>query len=260
MDTLAPRSHILRGIDAAPYLFGAIDAPTDTVVAPFVPLIDAPPAPAGFVPLAETLAGPVRDEPAPAPVARPTYDDGVAAGHAAREDEVAALQAQVADLESTLAETQARALSVEAATDTLRGLWASAVKSLEGDLASLALDAAEAILAAPLTDAQRAASESALSHAVDALSDGAPITVSLHPVDLLHLREVGLADALEGAHEIRWDADEALAEGDWRASSTDGAVHRIRTEMLAALRDRLGLAPVSPAGERRAQDGAESLS
>ena len=56
------------------------------------------------------------------------------------------------------------------------------------------------------------------------------------------VQESGLAGALDDTHPgLRWEADAGLDEGDWAVSTADAAVRRVRTAMVAALRERLGL-------------------
>ena len=249
MDT-APR--ILRGVPATPYAFGALDGPPDAAPEPaaFEPLFGDPSGDAAFVPLfgePEAGAEPA-EEPEPEPteadlVRQLTYEQGVQAGLderaaelAAAQDEISRLRAQAERVESD----HARCLQ-EAVVELADG-WERALRDLEPTLATLALETAEAVLDAPLSDTQQAASAQALAAAVDSLASDAAVTVALHPVDLLRIREAGLVETLEGAHPaIHWHPDDALAEGDWHVTTDEGAVHRARREMLAALRDRLGL-------------------
>ncbi len=239
MNALAPR--VLRGLDLAPHAFAALDGPPPT-----------PREPPAFVSLRDVVLGalpevPVEPEPDPlAPVVDAAFQSGRQAGRADRDAEVAGLRAEVERLAAALdASTQTaaeQAALVESATDRLATHWSEAVRALELDLAALAVETAEAVLTAPLSDDQRAAAERALAAAVDALAGGATVTVALHPVDLLHLQESGLSDAVQGAHpDLRWEPDSALAEGDWSVSTDDAAVRRVRTEMMGALRERLGL-------------------
>ena len=230
---------VLRGVDLQPHAFDVLDGS-----APRVPALPA------FVPLAD-LSAPedVAPEPEPdplAPVRAEAFEEGRQAGRADRDDEVDALQAEVERLTAERDEvTQAladRDTLVQAATDRLTAGWAEAVRSLEQDLAALAIETAEAVLDAPLSDDQRAAAERALAAAVDALAGGAAVAVALHPVDLLRLQESGLADAVQGAHpDLHWEPSDALAEGDWTVSTDAAAIRRVRADMLGALRERLGL-------------------
>ena len=128
------------------------------------------------------------------------------------------------------------------------GVEAGAARArVEADVEIAALHAD----AARLTDALAAAradadAARALAAAVDAVAGAAPTTVALHPVDLLRLQEGGLTNALGAAHPaLRWEADAHLAPGDWVVEMPEAAVHRLRTPMLTALRERLGL-PVLP--------------
>jgi hypothetical protein len=234
--TPPPPVRVLRGAEPAPHRFaelsGAAPAPDD------VP---------AFVPLAGLVALP-SEEPVAEPAPDPTeaFEDGRQAGRADRDAEVEALEAEVARLEAALADAEsaagAHAATVDDAAERLSGLWAEAVEALQPTLASLAIETAEAVLAAPLSDPQRAATEAAVAEAVDALASEGPVVVTLHPVDLLRIEEAGLAASLAGAHPgLRWEPDVSLAEGDWTAATSVATVRRIRDEMLAGLRGRLGL-------------------
>ena len=210
---------VLRGLSPAPFVFGPLDGTT----AAGWPAADAAPSQA---------------------------DDAFEAGRQQGADEsagrVAALEAETERLAAALAEAEQteaeRGDALRESAERLQALWAEGVRALEPALAALAVETAEAVLEAPLSDAQRAAAERALSGAIDGIAGEPPVTVSLHPIDLLHLQESGLAGALDETHPgLRWEADSALAEGDWAVSTADAAVRRVRTAMVAALRERLGL-------------------
>ena len=243
---------VLRGLSVPAHAFAALGEGGEVAPPTFRPLPDltdpaAPPAPSpgGAGGAAAPDAGAVE-------AARE-------AGRRERDDEVAALQAEVDRLtaEHAGADAQARtqAERFEAAVERLASLWEEAARALEPALSALAVEAAEAVLAAPLSDAQRAAVDRALAEAVDAVAGAAPVTVGLHPVDLLHVQECGLAEHLSQAHPaLRWEPDSALAEGDWTVSTSEAAVHRLSRPMIAALRERLGL-PDAP-GEAPERGGA----
>ena len=242
---MTPTTRVLRGTDPTPHVFASLDDAFAPSAAPaFVPF-------PGLAPLAPDVDGAVEgdatteSEPAPVP-APPTFEDGVRAGRAERDGEVAALQAEVARLGAALKAAEAEVASGEAlrteTADRLAALWAEAARQMEPALAALAIETAEALLRAPLSPDQRAAADRAIADAVDALSTNGPLIVSLHPVDLLHLQESGLADALATAHPtLRWEPDDARAEGDWTASTSEAAIRRIRTDLIGGLRERLGL-------------------
>ena len=186
----------------------------------------------------------------PEPSADEAFEAGRQQGLAEAADHVAALEAEAARLADALAHAERaqadHAGATTGAADRLAALWAEGVRALEPALAALAVETAEAVLEAPLSADQRVAAERALSSAVDAVAGGPPVTVSLHPIDLLGLQESGLAGALDATHPgLRWEADAALAEGDWSVSTADAAVRRVRTAMVAALRERLGLPALS---------------
>ena len=213
-----------------------------------------------FAPLGEGGAGvpefrPIADLTRPTHAAPPPSDAGGAAdafeagreaGRQERDDEVAALEAEVQRLTDEHAEADAEAQTqaerLEAAAGRLSGLWEEGTAALEAPLVALAVEVSEAVLGAPLSDAQRAAVDRALADAVDALAGAAPVHVGLHPVDLLHVQESGLAEHLGQAHAgLRWEPDSTLAEGDWTVSTSEAAVHRLTRPMIGALRERLGL-------------------
>ncbi|PAP75768.1 hypothetical protein [Rubrivirga marina] len=242
--TPSPPVRVLRGAEPAPHRFAELTADAQVIgndLPAFVPL-------AGLIAAAPPEAPPeATPEPPPDPAA--SFEEGRRAGHAARDAEVEALQAEVDRLGAALAEAEAaaeaRAATVDAATERLRGLWDGAVRELQPTLAALAIETAEAVLAAPLSDPQRAATEAAVAEAIDALAGEGPVVVALHPVDLLRIEEAGLAASLGGAHPgLRWEPDPSLAEGDWTATTSVATVRRVRDEMLAGLRDRLGLDPL----------------
>lgn len=238
--TPSPNVRVLRGAEPVAHRFAELAADAEVIG-------DALPA---FVPLAGLVALP-DDAPAaePAPDPGEAFDEGRRAGHAERDAEVEALQAEVARLEAALADAEAaagaHAATVDDAAERLGGLWDEAVRALQPTLATLAIETAEAVLASPLSAPQRAATEAAVAEAIDALAGEGPVVVTLHPVDLLRIEEAGLAASLVGAHPgLRWEPDASLAEGDWAAATSVATVRRIRDEMLAGLRDRLGLAPL----------------
>jgi hypothetical protein len=255
-----------------PFLPGLLHAATRRAAAPPVPADwhhrPAPPRAETFVfaPLDGPVLGPLDDAPAadapqddtepdafalPEPDADALRAEGYAQGHAAAraeaDAEIAALTEQVRQLEAE-AESGLRRLEAFATTaaEQLRAAWETAVRTREPLLTELALSVAETVLAAPLTDDQRQGVFHVLAVAIDDLAVRAPVLVQLHPVDLLALQECGLAETLSATHpELRWETTASLDEGDWRASTDEAAVLRIRTEMLASLRERLDL-PVVP--------------
>lgn len=235
---------VLRGIAPEPHRFG--------------PLPPAEPAagPPAFAPIPHVAVPEAAPEPEPEP---PTYDaaaldaaraEGAEAGRRERDAEVEALRAEVARLEQEQAEAaraaEAQTTTVAEAADRLAALWAEAVRALEPDLAALAVDVAEAVVAAPLSSRQRDAAARALADAVDRLAGALPVTVHLHPVALLALREAGLAEALEHAHSVRWEPDDRLGPDEWTAETDEGAVRHLRGPIFTALRDRLGLDAPDP--------------
>ena len=213
-------SAVLRGLSPAPFVFGALG-----------------------------------EAPAVAPPARSDADAFEAGRQHAQAEHADRLAALTAEVEALRAERDAAA-DAEAAHQALchetahklGEAWDRGIRELEPSLAALAIETAQAILEAPLSDGQRAAAERSLSHAVDTVAGGPPVTVSLHPIDLLRFQESGLAGALSETHVgLRWEADAGLAEGDWFVSTADAAVRRVRLAMVEALRERLGLpAPPTP--------------
>ena len=208
---------VLRGLSPAPFVFGALG--------------DPPAAPA--------------DEPDD-PALEEAFEAGRQEALAESADRIAALEAELAQLaearDAADQEAHAQAESVRQSAERLGALWAQGVRELEPMLAALAVEAAEAVLEAPLSEAQRSAAGRALSTAIDTVAGGPAVTVSLHPIDLLRVQESGLAGALDETHaDLRWEADAELAEGDWAVSTDEAAVRRVRSAMIAALRERLGL-------------------
>lgn len=153
--------------------------------------------------------------------------DGHASGYAQAQDE---LQAEV--------DAQKEAHAADAAR--LKTLWTDHIEASKPLLVELALDAAEAILDAPLPSSVKGASARAITAAVDALAGDPPLTVRLHPVDHMRLQEAGVTDQLDAVHaDLTWNPDSDLAEGDWSVSSPSGLVRRLREEIAQTLRHRL---------------------
>lgn len=203
-----------------------------------------------------SLFGPVLavdDEPDETPDADRAYEDGRIAGRAEAEVELVELRRRLdaaqAERDEALATVEAeRIATAERADETARqlaGTWRDAVAALEPALVDLALSVADSLSAVPVGDEGRQAAFAAISEAVDTLAGSAPLSVHVHPVDLLYFQEAGLADAIEGTHPLLcWEPDDSVEAGDWKVSSPEAAVHRLRAPMLQALRERLGLAEV----------------
>lgn len=239
-------TRILRDVPARPYAFAALDAEAPSPEIPsFVPLSDMT-----TWSVSRKGAPPESDSDPLPPAMAEAFERGREAGRADRDDEVTTLQAEIDRL--TQAQTEAAEAAevqvafVRDAAERLHAHWSETVRALQPTLAALALDVAEAVLDAPLGDAQRAATDGAIATAVDALAGEAPLSVAVHPVDLLHLQESGLADTLSETHPtLRWEPDSTLAEGDWSVATPDAAVRRLRATMIATLRERLGLPVLS---------------
>ena len=217
----ASRSRVLRGIEPAPYTFATIHADGEIAEPiPTVPVITPDELEAAF-------------------------ERGREEGMRERQNEVAALQDETVRLAQQLQDgIEAQKVFIERTAEGLGDQWRTAVRQLEPTLAEIAVDIAEAILESPLADTQRAALDRSLAGAVDALAGDAPLSVTVHPVTLLHLQETGLAESLIGAHpRLRWEPDNTIAEDDWAASTPEAAIRRIRAAMLTDLRERLGLGP-----------------
>lgn len=124
----------------------------------------------------------------------------------------------------------------------LREQWRVFLEKAEPMLAHLAFTTAQTILDAPLPEEITELATRALSRAVDQLAASPPLRISLHPVDLLRLRESGLIDELTAEHSgIEWDSDEQLREGDWIVQSPSAMIRHIKSELLHSLRARLDL-------------------
>ncbi len=237
MTALPPSARVLRdNAPLEPFLFRVLDE-----AEPF----DATPLPA-FVPFPSLFPADPGDEPSASEPGPEGPEAVEAAQLAAHDAEVDALRAEVDRLTAEL-DDATDALSDAADTarqtaDRLTDLWAEALRQIEPELVTLALEVAEAVLDAPLGPDQRAAADHALATTIDHVATGGPVTVTVPPVDLLYLQESGLAGALSGAHpDLRWEPSDALAEGDWSVSTSEAAVRRVRADMLATLRVRLGL-------------------
>ncbi len=158
--------------------------------------------------------------------------EGYDAGRAEAEE---ALRAEVASAKAAFVADAAR----------LQEAWRAFMEKAEPMLAHLAFTTAGAILDAPLPTDVKDLATRALSRAVDRLAGEAQLRISLHPVDLLRLRESGLADELSAAHPgLEWDSDERLREGDWIVQSPAAMIRRVKEELLETLRERLGLPPL----------------
>ncbi|WP_457651526.1 hypothetical protein [Rhodocaloribacter sp.] len=159
-------------------------------------------------------------------------EEGREAGRAEAEE---AMRAEVEAAKAAFVEDAAR----------LRDAWRAFMEKTEPLLAHLAFTTARAILDAPLPSDVKDFATRTLSRAVDRLAGEAPLRISLHPVDLLRLRESGLADELSEAHPgLEWDSDERLKEGDWIVQSPAAMIRHVKDELLDTLRARLGLSPL----------------
>lgn len=220
---MRPLARVLRQPTVDAYAFGSLG--------------DPPVEPAAFKPMPEP------DPPG-------AFVAGREAGLSEAEAQIEALKAEVSRLSEALDHDRAAAAErtafVETAAAALRTRWDEAVAELEAPLVELAVGIAESVLDAPLSPAQRSAAAAALAAGVDAVGGSPPVTVSLHPVDLLRAQETGFAASLEATHPgLQWEANPALVEGDWGVSTSTAAIQHIRADMLAALRSRLSISPAS---------------
>ena len=175
------------------------------------------------------------------------YDAGYEAGYAAA----------LAFAEAELAETRAAHAAARVAHDATAAADAAALHAAyeaffrrsEPVLAELAVGAAEVLFDAPLAGEARDAAFAALAAAVERFAGG-PVTLALPPEDLERLQTSGLADHLE-RHQpaLRWRPDPALDPGDWTVEADEGAVRRVRRELVATLRAHLGLPGATPADD-----------
>ncbi len=195
---------------------------------------------------------PFEAEPPPPP------DNASATEEAIRAEEATLWQARIEEAATRARENgyrQGHADAEKAAADELGALrttvnsevgklqkaWEAHLRDNEGHMANLAFEVAEAILAAPLPEKVRRVTARALHEAIEGLK-GSAFTLTLHPVDLLHLQEIGADEELRRAGtDLRFEADPFLPEGDWYLETEAGAVRHVRTELLDALRRRLGL-------------------
>lgn len=165
------------------------------------------------------------------------YEAGREEGYEAGYDE------GYAEAEATLrVEWEEEREALIADTTRFEEVWTRYVEESESRFVELALQLAEAIVDAPLTDSLRRASEEALTEAVAELAGTPPITITVHPVDFQRLQESGLAEHLtEKYDDLQLESDPECAEGDWSVSSPAGVVRRRRSEVLETLREHLGL-------------------
>ncbi len=124
----------------------------------------------------------------------------------------------------------------------LKACWEEFTQKTEPLLAHLALTMTQTILDAPLSPEVQKVAARSLSTAIDRLATDPPIQISLHPVDLLRLRESGIVDELEASHEgLQWDPDEAMHEGGWVVQSPVAMIRHLKAELAHTLRTQLGL-------------------
>lgn len=124
----------------------------------------------------------------------------------------------------------------------LQDTWDSLIKRSETLLLEIALEIVEFLIDAPLPDRFTHATERALLEALELLSRDVPISLSLNPVDLLHLQESGiLAHIKDQFPSIRLDPQATLKEGNWIVQTPRQAIRRVSDELLANLRDQFGL-------------------
>lgn len=126
--------------------------------------------------------------------------------------------------------------------EQLREAWKDFTRKTEMLLSNLAFEVAQQLLEAPLPGDVKAVSAQALTQALESLGDAAPVTFSLHPQDLERLEAYGLTEDLKQIHpRLHWEPDASLERGDWIAHSPEAAVRRLKSEVLAHLKNRLGL-------------------
>lgn len=149
----------------------------------------------------------------------------------------AELQQQIDALQAEL-DAQRSAFREDA--ERLRGAWQTFIRHSEPLLLDLAFGIARTLFEAPLPEGVRGIGARALTTAIDQLASDPPVVISLHPVDLLRLQESGIVEQLEAVHGgLRWDTRPDFPQGDWIARSSQGAVRRVKEELMAALREQL---------------------
>jgi flagellar assembly protein FliH len=148
-----------------------------------------------------------------------------------------------AEAEATLrAEWEEEREALIADTTRFEEVWTQYVEESESRFVELALQLAEAIVDAPLSDSLRRASEEALTEAVAELAATPPITLTVHPVDFQRLQESGLAEHLTDKYpDLQLESDPECTEGDWSVSSPAGVIRRRRKEVIETLREHLSL-------------------
>jgi hypothetical protein len=168
-----------------------------------------------------------------------------------QEQEEAVVRARTEAADEVRAELQQEMDALQAELDTLRAAyredaerlqqaWQTFIHQTEPLLLDLAFGITRTLFEAPLPEDVRSIGARALTTAIDQLAADPPITISLHPVDLLRLQESGIVDQLEAVHSgLRWDARSDFNQGDWIAQSPEGAVRRVKEELMAALREQL---------------------
>lgn len=126
--------------------------------------------------------------------------------------------------------------------ESLRAENAAFLERVETLLVSVAFRIAETVLESPLLQSARTASTEAVSAAIEKLASDGTLRVGLHPIDYLRLQEAGLVEQLTSAYRgLRWEPDADLAPGDWSVESPDSVIRRFERELIADLRERLGV-------------------
>jgi flagellar biosynthesis/type III secretory pathway protein FliH len=128
--------------------------------------------------------------------------------------------------------------------------WRQFLTRCEPAMVDLSFAVAEKILEAPLPDAIRRSTSRAIAEAVEQLAIDPPVSISLHPVDLLQLQEAGAVEQIEALHTgLRWEPDARLKTGEWVVRSATAVVRRLEHELMARLQSLVATPDFTPGPE-----------
>lgn len=186
---------------------------------------EAPPEPAPLSDEAREAAWQARLDEAVARARQEGFDEGVAAVQAEMQDALEAARGAFLD---DVARLEAAVRDFFSRTEPL--------------MATLAFEIAETILNAPLPGDIRHVAGGAITEAVERATGESSVDVTLHPVDYLRLQESGLVDQLNAMHSgLRWHPSPDARQGDWVVQSPVASTRRLESELLATLKQQLGL-------------------
>ena len=120
----------------------------------------------------------------------------------------------------------------------IQDVWTDLTDQLKREIPPLLVQIASKVLGQELPRTFKQQLGPAVAEAIDELSDGGPLVVSLHPVDHLLLQESGLKDQIESATPaVNWKPDSSLHEGDWTVSSEEAMLRRFKEEVAGRLQE-----------------------